>query len=428
MGVCSVPGSKMCLAAVVTQALLLSLVSCQQEDVRATYQDSLATTVADFTQSIYVHLATTSDKENFVFSPLSLHSALSLLYLATKPNSTTQNELGGAMGKINSPELVNEAYKSVLRSYEGQNSFLYGNHIWVSNKFEVDPSYKSMVTKNFGAKISKMYFDRVGAVQKVNKWVQKLTNNKVQNLVDSFTGDTQMFLANAVYFKDKWMIPFEEVDLNGKKLEKDFRTDSGLINVPMVWQDSEDFVYGEIETKAGLLQAVTIPYENQQFEMQIILPEKNIKFLEHMLKSGKDRDAFDSTSFNLFTHPKNISENQYKEIHLKFPLFQVKSKVSAAEALKSLGATEVFSSGAELDKITAEGPVGVGNIIHEAVVEVSKDGSEAAAATGIELTLLSSGFKKHIVVDKPFIFIIHDRVNNIPIIVGRIKNPTIKLP
>ena len=88
----------------------------------------------------------------------------------------------------------------------------------------------------------------------------------------------------------------------------------------------------------------------------------------------------------------------------------------------------MFAARAELDKITAGGPVGVGNILHQAVVEVSKDGSEAAAATGIELSLFSSGFKKHIVVDRPFIFIIQDRINNIPVIVGRIKNPTNRLP
>lgn len=239
-----------------------------------------------------------------------------------------------------------------------------------------------------------------------------------------------MFMGNAIYFKDKWMDPFEEMDFEGNFIEKDFQTDSGILRVPMVRQESEDFVYGEIKTRFGILQVVTIPYENKQFEMQIIIPEKNkdIKILEHMLKLEQTRDQFGGRSFNLFKQQKNVSENEYKEIHLTFPTFQVKSQFSAAEALKSLGASEVFTAGAELDKITAGGPVGVGNILHQAVVEVSKDGSEAAAATGIELSLFSSGFKKHIVVDRPFIFIIQDRLNNIPVIVGRIKNPTIRLP
>ena len=166
---------------------LLSRANCE---LQATYRDSLASAVADFTQSIYVHLARTSDKENFVFSPLSLHSALCLLYLATKNNSTTQNELGAAMGKISSQELVKSAYKSLIRSYGNQKSFLYGNHIWVANKFNVDPSYKTTVSSNFGSEISNLNFEENGAVDEVNNWINMVTDNDIQNFVDSFSVDT----------------------------------------------------------------------------------------------------------------------------------------------------------------------------------------------------------------------------------------------
>ena len=65
-------------------------------------------------------------------------------------------------------------------------------------------------------------------------------------------------------------------------------------------------------------------------------------------------------------------------------------------------------------------------ILHEAVVKVIKEGW--SAATRVELTLFSAGFQKYVLVDRPFIFIIQDKVNNIPVLVGRIKNPTIKNP
>ena len=50
-------------------------------------KQALEAAIGDFSQSIYIHLAKTSSKENFVFSPLSLHSALSLLYLGTTDDS-----------------------------------------------------------------------------------------------------------------------------------------------------------------------------------------------------------------------------------------------------------------------------------------------------------------------------------------------------
>merc|ERR1719186_581472 len=140
------------------------------------------------------------------------------------------------------------------------------------------------------------------------------------------------------------------------------------------------------------------------------------------------RDKFDESSFNLFKNPKNKSTYQYDEIELTFPKFQVTSKFNAVEAMKTLGAREMFTSGAELDKITGGGPIRVGNILHEAVVEVTKYETEGAAATGIELVLFSLGNSKYILLDRPFIFIVQDKVNNIPVLVGRIKNPSDKIP
>ena len=147
---------------------ICSLASCQDEKLQATYRDSLVTAVAQFTQSIYVHLEKTSDQENFVFSPLSLHSALSLLYLATTDNSATQDQLGAAMGIINSHDLVKTAYQKKVQQFRNQTSFLYGNHIWIENKFVVDQEYKDVVESDFGSEISNLDFETKCAVDEVN--------------------------------------------------------------------------------------------------------------------------------------------------------------------------------------------------------------------------------------------------------------------
>jgi serpin B len=123
---------------------------------------------------------------------------------------------------------------------------------------------------------------------------------------------------------------------------------------------------------------------------------------------------------------KNESVAYYKDVNLRMPKFKLKNKFDAAEALQSLGAKDIFTSGAELDNIIGAGPVGVGKVIHEAVVEVTKEGTEGAAVTGVEIVLFSATFgeEKNIVLDRPFIFIVQDRVNNIPVLVGRVKNPS----
>ena len=112
--------------------------------------------------------------------------------------------------------------------------------------------------------------------------------------------------------------------------------------------------------------------------MQLIIP-KNAKGLniledEMILKDRQD----DQTSFNIFKTLKNESFDFIEDVSLRMPKFKVKSKFDAAEALQGLGAEEVFTAGAELDKIADGGQLGVGKIIHEAVLEISKEETEGA--------------------------------------------------
>ena len=68
----------------------------------------------------------------------------------------------------------------------------------------------------------------------------------------------------------------------------------------------------------------------------------------------------------------------------------------------------------------------VSDISHRAVVEVTKEGTSGAAATGIGLTLLSADEPRRVTlnINRPFIFMVHDVKNDIPILVGRVLDPT----
>lgn len=70
-------------------------------------------------------------------------------------------------------------------------------------------------------------------------------------------------------------------------------------------------------------------------------------------------------------------------------------------------------------------PLAVSRIIQKSVISVDKEGTEGASATGVQLVLLSGSFGKHVEVtlDRPFIFLVEDISHNIPILVGRVKNP-----
>ena len=83
-------------------------------------------------------------------------------------------------------------------------------------------------------------------------------------------------------------------------------------------------------------------------------------------------------------------------------------------------------TGAELSNMLEEDAgLAVSKILQKSVITVDKEGTEGASATGVGLVLLSGSFGRRVEIDldRPFIFVVEDRKDNIPILVGRVKNP-----
>ena len=57
---------------------------------------------------------------------------------------------------------------------------------------------------------------------------------------------------------------------------------------------------------------------------------------------------------------------------------------------------------------------------------MTKEGTEGAAATGVEIALFSANFGKQqdVTVDRPFIFLVIDKQNGIPVLVGKVTDPS----
>jgi serpin B len=391
-----------------------------------------------FTQSIYLDAAEKNPNSNFVFSPLSIHSALTMLYLGTTTNSTTEQELKDAMGMIASKETVQCGYKSIVDVYNQEKNFKYANKFWLQQGYDVNPNFKQKVEKVLNSGAENINFNAENSVDLVNSWVATMTNQKIKKMVEEFSSNTVLYLANALYFKEEWLVPFDDVNYDDTPLTGNFETPTGPKEVGMIQQINSNATYGEIKIHSDeLVEVVSIPYKNDLFEMQIILPKNKVQFsrMEEKMKLSNKRDltATETGYFNMFSSKKNEVIDELKEdiseVYLRLPTFQVRSDLDVVDSLKKLGAKRVFQAGAELAEL-GTGPLSVSKISHTALVEVSKEGTEGAAATGAEIVLLSSAFNDRldIVVDRPFIFVVEDKKNKIPVLVGRVMDPTVKIP
>ena len=282
--------------------------------------------------------------------------------------------------------------------------------------------------------------------------------------MEEISKDTSLYLANVVDFEEDWPFDIEkdfvlyfddldgEVD-NVKLLKGAFNTPQGVKDVNLLQQVNGKATYGEIKIFGNHpcprskycrpdVQVVSLPYKNERFEIQIIIP-KTLTWLELKMKSSDERDLTRRSEdfFNLFMERKNETYANTRHelpqnIHIRLPKFQVRSDLDMVESLKKLGVANIFESGAEFGEL-GDGPLHVSKMIHTAQMKMSKCGPYWPVPCCEEETRCedpdqpfvpfdtSSSQRLNVDVNRPFIFVVWDKEEDIPVLVGRIVDPTI---
>jgi len=388
--------------------LLLSLTVSQSIPMSNADVFSISDSIHKMTGSLYLEEILLSPDQNVVLSPLSIHLAMAMLYQGAAGNSSKQ--LGKALGLdgvqqkyyLESLRLVMEHYKKDTN--HETTTLEIANGIFVSQEFEVNPEYKDLLLNPFkGAIIS----DIDGEV--INEWVSEKTKNHIKKVVpeDGLDASTKVALVNAVYFKAKWMKQFDEA----KTSKAIFTTNVVDIMADFMFLSSElEFARSE-ELNAKI---VALPYMSEDYKMIILHPEESSS-IEHL-----EMALFNNSQS--MTFQQHLSKMRWWNVDLLLPKFAAGSDLQLVQHFQQLGVVDIFGPGADLSGIF-EGSSPIGSILHKTKIEVSEEGSEAAAATVVYATKTFIPNQK-MTVDSPFIFFIVDTVNNVPIFMGKIVNPS----
>lgn len=116
----------------------------------------------------------------------------------------------------------------------------------------------------------------------------------------------------------------------------------------------------------------------------------------------------------------------YREVEVSLPRFELERELPVAQLLSALGAGEVFSGSADLRGFVAddEETLHLGDAVHRARIEVTEEGTTAAAATAI-LTFRSSRPTDPAVfkANHPFVYLIYDKPGRTIIFTGIYRKP-----
>jgi serpin B len=120
---------------------------------------------------------------------------------------------------------------------------------------------------------------------------------------------------------------------------------------------------------------------------------------------------------------KNIRENidETDEVVLGIPRFKLEYGIkNLNNSLRALGMEEAFSENADFSGIRDD--VYISRVLHKAVIEVNEEGSEAAAATVVEMRETAAAEPLAFVADRPFVFVIADDETGTILFMGKLSD------
>merc|ERR1712226_141685 len=174
-------------------------------------------------------------------------------------------------------------------------------------------------------------------------------------------------------------------------------------------------------------KAISVPYEfeeSKRFEIVFLIPEttKGLEFLKESLTNQAPATTSYQNIFDRIDKQLKKAREQSDEYTVVMPSFKIASTIQAEDHLREMGVIDAFDAG-DFGHMAKGVPLKVSGVKHKATVEVTVEGTEGAAATGVDLVPLSFSDFREVRIDRPFIFFIRDRYQGSFLFVGKIENP-----
>ena len=371
-------------------------------------QQKLASANIGFTFKLLKQLAKDQPGTNIFISP---YSASTVLQMACNgAGGQTKAEMQQVLGTTGlAAEALNTANKDCDRALNslGTNVVLTAaNAIWYRKGTPVKPSFIACNQQFFGATVDALDFDDPQSTGIINAWASERTHGRINRIADGLIDlETELFLANAAYFKGKWEVPFKVE----RTKDRVFHLRAGRQKQVPMMEQTRKFTYRQ----GTGYQAVRLPYEACVLAMYVFLPEAGSS-------PEKLIGIMTGDTWQRVTQP-GFSE---KEGTVVLPRFRLEYGVELKQPLKALGMRAAFGK-ADFSGIS-DGPLFISAVRQRAFVEVNEEGTEAAVVTVARQ-------KKEInrnppepfemIVDRPFLFLIEDKQTRVILFMGVVFDP-----
>ncbi|GMR49536.1 hypothetical protein PMAYCL1PPCAC_19731, partial [Pristionchus mayeri] len=172
------------------------------------------TSILSASLAIFLLRLSSPPSESFVFSPLSLNTALAIIHDGA--SGVTQSEFSSSMNSGCTPSDVTEFYSSFALSILSSNAtgvtLNSVNRFYVNNSMKLKYDYKTHIQRYYAINILRTNLrNKAEAARNMSQFVEEATNGKIRDVIKEggISDEAVAFLINAVHFLGKWKLPFD---------------------------------------------------------------------------------------------------------------------------------------------------------------------------------------------------------------------------
>ncbi|MGF1636639.1 MAG: serpin family protein [Cyclobacteriaceae bacterium] len=399
---------------------LCSFTSCEKQNITiddnnlpnvrslTTTEQEVIVSSNNFSLDLLSTINTNFESDNLFISPFSISAALSMT--ANGAKGDTKEAIKKALHTSHmTDEEMNEAYKGLVEfmlELDKKTDLQIANSNWYTQDLSIHQDFASVLRTYYDAEVKAADFDNPATKDLINGWIENKTRGKIKDMLDAIPPDAIMYLINAIYFKSEWKYKFDEA-LTGKKA---FYTPAGEKQVDMMHSKgvklsrffNNDFVLADL------------PYGNGQFSMTVLVSN-----------SGKDINniiaGLDAEKLGDY-----ISQADTATMEVYLPKFILEFKKELKEVLTDIGMGIAFTGDADFTGLFQEElSAAISRVLHQSFIEVNEKGTEAAAATIVEIIRTSYPPEPTVInVNRPFAFFIREKHSNTILFAGKMLDPS----
>jgi serpin B len=328
-------------------------------------------------------LVRASGEGNAIVSPVSVWEALAMTHAGAR--GETAAEIAAVLSMPDDRVAIAaavEALRKALAEAKGDKIALdVANRLWVQQGKRLEGEFTGLLEGKYGAGAGSVDFGGAteAARQEINDWVSDHTAKKIDELLKPgvLSPLTRLVLTNAVYMKAAWATPFEKA----ATVPEPFTLTPGTAaDVPFMHRSAR-LTAGNVGEGARAATVCEIPYAGGQLAMLVIVPDA-VDGLAAVL------GGLDGKSVAGWRQAGTLRPRQ---VNLALPKWTARKPLSLNAALASMGMKKAFAAGvADFSGIDGTRDLFVSAVVHEGFVDVSEEGTEAAAATGVVIGVRSA--------------------------------------